>query len=754
MRGIVQGVGFRPFVFFHARRRALRGRVLNNPAGVLIDVEGESYAIEQFIQELQSNPPPLSRIDSVDRSDDLPAANFIDFRIAGSSANGKRDLPVSVDTAACEPCLKEMFDPSNRRYRYPFINCTDCGPRFTIIEDVPYDRPTTTMRDFIMCAECRTEYEDPLDRRFHAEATGCSRCGPRLSLADSGGREQSPGGINMIDLARRYLLDGKILAIKGIGGFHLACDALDQAAVERLRRRKFREGKPFAMMAASLEAVRQFCLVSRAESDLLLCARRPIVLLKKKFDAPVPAAVAPGVNTLGFMLPYSPLHHLLFERLDRPLIMTSGNLSDEPIQYRDRDAFERLGKIADYFLLHNRRIHVRSDDSVMRVRAEQPIALRRSRGYAPEALKVRFQFGGDVLACGGQLKNTFCLGKKEYAFISHHIGDLENFETLTSFSEGIQHFQRLFDIRPSVVAHDLHPDYLSTMYALGLKGVDRVGVQHHHAHIASCMVENGLDSPVIGVAFDGSGFGEDGAIWGGEVLVADLAHYERRAHFRYVPLAGGDTAIRQPWRAALSYIQDALGTEALPLELPGWREIDPKKIRVVQSMIRRGVNTVATSSCGRLFDAVSSLLGLRHDVSYEAQAAIELESVAMDGISDLYPFDINGDSPQEIDVRAAIRSLLGDLRHRRPAGLISAKFHNTVSAIVVELCRKLRQSEGLNRVCLSGGVFQNMYLLERVLASLERDGFDVFHQRKLPTNDGGIALGQAAIANRVVQRGS
>jgi len=756
VQGIVQGVGFRPFVFVQARQRALRGHVRNNASGVFIDVEGESMAIEQLIKELRSNPPPLSRVESIHRTNDLPPACFVDFHIVGSTAEGERLLPVAEDSAVCDDCLREMDDPGNRRYRYPFINCTHCGPRFTIVEDVPYDRPATTMRDFPLCAACAAEYLDPLDRRFHAEATACPSCGPRLYLIDCSGRREdcdSANGAGAIDRTLRLLLAGKILALKGIGGFHLVCDALNQAAVERLRRKKIREGKPFAMMARSLDVIHRYCRVSQPDEALLSSKSRPIVLLAKQPDANIPQCVAPDVDTLGFMLPYAPLHHLLFKALDRPLIMTSANLSDEPIAYRNDEALNRLGGIADCFLLHDRRIHMRADDSVARSRAGQTMMLRRSRGYAPEGIKTAFRFDQDVLACGAHLKNTFCLGKKQYAFISHHIGDLENFETLRSFTEGIEHFKRLFDIDPVVVAHDLHPDFLSTQYAFALKTMAKVAVQHHHAHVASCMVENHLSGPVIGVAFDGTGLGADGAIWGGEFLLADLARYERRAHLRYVPLAGGDTAIRQPWRSALSHLRDALGSAALLPELPGWQELDEKKIHLVQSMIRQGINTVQTSSCGRLFDAVASILGLHHEVSYEGQAAIKLESLAMGGIDDAYPFDIRNGSALEIDMRPMIHSLVADALQRKPAGLMSAKFHNTIAAVVVELCRKLRASDGVNQVCLSGGVFQNMYLLNRIVDRLGRHGLEVFIQRQVPTNDGGISLGQAAVANEAVKRG-
>lgn len=752
VQGIVQGVGFRPFVFAQAKQRALRGQVRNNAGGVLIDLEGEPGAIDQLIFELTANPPPLARIEAIYRTDHLPASRFADFRIVASSAEGDRLLPVCADFAVCDACLREMKDPQNRRYRYPFINCTHCGPRFTIIEDLPYDRPATTMRDFPLCAACTAEYDDPLDRRYHAEATACPACGPQLYLTDHEGR---PQGLieETLEHSTALVTDGKILAIKGIGGFHLACDALDRAAVERLRQRKLRADKPFAMMARSVDLIRRYCVVSEADEALLSSSSRPVVLMEKRPGGEIPHCVAPGVNTLGFMLPYAPLHHLLLEKLDRPLIMTSANVSEEPIAYRNDEALKRLGAIADYFLLHDRRIHMRADDSLARTRAGRIIMLRRSRGYAPQGIKTAFRFESEVLACGAHLKNTFCFGKNHYALISHHIGDLENFETLSSFTEGVEHYQRLFDLHPLVLAHDLHPDFLSTKYAAGVGGAHKVGVQHHHAHVASCMAEHRLSGPVIGVAFDGTGLGPDETIWGGEFLVADFARYERRAHLRYVPLAGGDAAIRQPWRSALSYLRDALGSAAALPDLPGWQELDGKKIRLVESMMRQGINSVPISSCGRLFDAVSAILGVSHEASYEGQAAIKLEGVALKGVQESYSFDIRGGTPMEIDLRATIRALVVDALQRKPVGFISAKFHNTVAAAVVELCRKLRVSEGINQVCLSGGVFQNVILLERVLERLGVYSFEVFYQCRVPTNDGGLSFGQAAVANETVKRG-
>jgi hydrogenase maturation protein HypF len=748
VRGIVQGVGFRPFIFSQAQRRALRGRVLNNSTGVLIDVEGESCAISQFIDEIRSSPPPLSVIESVERRDHLTPANYDDFRIVESDAAGEKFVPISTDVATCEDCLKELFDPTDRRYRYPFINCTNCGPRFTIIEDVPYDRDKTTMREFAMCADCRAEYENPLDRRFHAEPTACPACGPRVWLADEDGREiitDAATGEDALAQTRARLLAGQVIAIKGIGGFHLACEALNAEAVARLRQRKYREDKPFALMAASIDLIKEHCVVSDADAALLSSARRPIVLLNRRPDSVMPASVAPGVRSLGFMLPYSPLHHLLLEGLDRPLVMTSGNLSDEPICYEDHDARRRLGQIADALLLHDRRIHMRSDDSVARVTDGHAMILRRSRGYAPAPIRCAFQFAQEILACGAELKNTFCLTRENYAFISHHIGDLENLETLRSYEHGIAHFKQLFNLHPKLVAYDLHPEYLSTKYALALDDIEtKFGVQHHHAHIASCMADNEVDGAVIGVAMDGLGFGSDGRFWGGEFFAADFRDADRIAHLDYVPMPGGARAIREPWRMGAVYLHRALGNEFLNLDLPFVQKLDRRKWMTLQRMAESGTNSPQTSSMGRLFDAVSSLLGLRNAVNFEGQAAIELEAIADRHSTIGYEFDVTGDI---IRADTVIQQAVADLLDGASPASVSAKFHLGVARLITSVACKARDAHRLNRVVLSGGVFQNMFLLEQTCRRLARDGFEVFTHQRVPPNDGGISLGQAAVAN-------
>ncbi len=769
VRGIVQGVGFRPYIYSLASKRELRGKVVNNETGVLIDVEGDNADIDHFIDELRKNPPPLSLVESISRTDDLEFLHFDDFQIFPSEANGTASAAVSADTGTCRDCLAEMFDPADRRYRYPFINCTNCGPRFTIVEGVPYDRARTTMRDFALCAACRAEYTDPLNRRFHAEPTACHDCGPQLVLSPGISRSRLKAGLKTDPIAdaKEILLAGKILAIKGLGGYHLACDALNDEAVETLRRRKYREDKPFALMANSVETVRKYCVVSRTEEKLLRSVQRPVVLLEKRPDAAIPPAVAPGVGTLGFMLPYTPLHHLLFEGLERPLVMTSGNISDEPICYEDADAGERLKNIADHYLLHNRRIHIRTDDSVVRVMrignnpfaaangSDRTTVLRRSRGYAPAPVKTSFAFERQILACGAELKNTFCLARDRHAFISHHIGDLENLETLRSFTEGIEHFKDLFHLRPEVVAYDLHPEYLSTKYALALDGpggpATKIGVQHHHAHIASCLADNSAEGEVIGVAMDGLGFGADGKLWGGEFFVADMKDAERIFHLDYIPMPGGAKAIREPWRMAASYLHRAYGDEFLDLDLPFVRELDRAGWATMRSMIAARTNSPETSSVGRLFDALAALLSLKDTVNYEGQAAIALETAAAKNTSENYQFEIADRSI--IKAEGVIRQAVDDLLNGVSAGEVSAKFHLGVADLIARAARQIRDERKLARVALSGGVFQNMFLLERTVGLLKSDGFEVFTHSRVPANDGGISLGQAAIANAQIATG-
>ena len=762
IQGIVQGVGFRPFVYGQALHRNLVGFVLNDSAGVTIEVEGSPDALDGFQRALREKAPPLARIDSLIIEPVEPCYETA-FIIAHSQAGSERHALISPDTATCDDCLRELFDPADRRYHYPFINCTNCGPRFTIVKDVPYDRDKTTMRIFPMCPACQAEYEDPLNRRFHAQPNACPTCGPQthfITLSDH----------NPITTAAQHLAAGSILAIKGLGGYHLACDALNTEAVQRLRQRKHREAKPFALMVPDLETARRLCQVSDAEAVLLQSHRRPIVLLSQRPDCPVAPAVAPAYNTLGIMLPYTPLHHVLlhaFAEQIQPgqlavLVMTSGNLSDEPIAYQDEDARQRLASIAEGMLAHNRDIHMRCDDTVIRITAGGEQIMRRSRSYVPEPLSLPFDLPAPLLACGGHLKNTFCLGKGQQAFVSHHIGDLENLETLTSFREGIEHFKRLFDIYPKAVAYDLHPEYLATKYALDMDIPRKIGVQHHHAHIASVLAEHRIQGPVIGLAADGTGYGTDGAVWGCEIMSADLLGFERLAHLAYVPLPGGDHAVRQPWRMAAVYLAQAYGDAFLDLDIPFVHQLDRPKWHVLAQMIERGINSLPTSSLGRLFDAVAALIGLRNEVLYEGQAAIELEILAQqqekgihEGQSIIYPFTIStrDQMPTTLDVAPMFRGIVSDIQQGVPASEIADRFHHSIAELLATVCFGTREQTGLNIIALSGGVFQNRLLLEQLVKRLEGMSFQVYVNRRVPPNDGGISLGQIAVAAAQLQRG-
>jgi hydrogenase maturation protein HypF len=818
VEGIVQGVGFRPFVYALATRLGLAGLVGNDVDGVFAEAEGPPAALAEFLRALERDAPPLARVERVTATTMAPGGTAA-FQIVASDPAGRRSTLIAADTATCADCLRELADPADRRFGYPFINCTNCGPRFTIVRDVPYDRPLTTMAAFAMCEQCAAEYHDPADRRFHAQPTCCPACGPRLTLLDATSEPDSgslgapgysqrstmsplvnPAGSDAaLRRAAELLRAGRVVAVKGLGGYHLAADAASEDAVAALRARKHREDKPFAVMTAGLAEARLLCEVGDAAAGLLQSQARPIVLLRRRPDADVATSAAPGNRQLGVMLPYTPLHHLLLAAVGRPVVLTSGNVSDEPIAYRDEDALDRLSGIADAFLTHDRAIHVRTDDSVARAVRDRPMLIRRSRGYAPEPVTVRSGFPRPVLACGAELKNTFCLARGRHAFVSHHIGDLENAETLRSFTEGIEHFGRLFDITPQVVAYDLHPEYLSTKYALDLDDVDLVGVQHHHAHIASCLADNdaeyGTGGPVIGVAFDGTGYGTDGTIWGGEFLIATLAGFHRAGHLAQVPLPGGAAAIRQPWRMAAAYF-DAAGLDAQSLPV-AQRNAD--RWGTVTALARRRVNAPLTSSAGRLFDAVAALLGVRDEITYEGQAAIELEQLAdpaetlayrasidaTDGTgsesagsesarSEAAGSEVTGSDSagmEAADVEAArigaavtdcagtapggpfrasgtdlIAAVAADLAAGVPRERIAARFHNGLAALVVDGCELLRERHGLATVALSGGVFQNLLLLGRTVAGLEARGFTVLTHSRVPCNDGGISLGQAVVA--------
>jgi hydrogenase maturation protein HypF len=757
--GIVQGVGFRPFVYGLATRLALTGWVRNTSAGVDIAVDGTRDSLERFIQALRDETPPLARIDEFQVAQ-KPPNGFSTFEIIHSQAIPEAFQPISPDVSVCPDCLRELFDPNDRRYRYPFINCTNCGPRFTIIQDIPYDRPKTTMAPFEMCPACAAEYHDPLDRRFHAQPVACPDCGPQVWLETDGLPEHNAE--NAIIETRWLLAQGKIVAVKGLGGFHLACDAANLDAVSELRRRKLRVDKPFALMFPDLETVEKHCTLNDAERELLLSRERPIVILIKRPDSRIVAEVAPGQSTLGVMLPYTPLHYLLLERqsgFPEALVMTSGNLSEEPIATDNAEAREHLASLADAFLMHNREIHMRCDDSVVRVFSPSRTSsnnhyasiypLRRARGYAPFPIRLPWKLTS-ILATGAELKNTFCLTRDRYAFLSHHIGDLENYETLRSFEEGVAHFERLFRVQPEAIAYDLHPNYLATRYGLAraeTEDLPAVGVQHHHAHITACMAENGLegDRPVIGVAFDGTGYGDDGAIWGGEFLLANYAQYRRVYHLAYVPLPGGDKAIQEPWRMALAWLKHA-GLEWVE-DLPPVRQ-EPLELSVLRHQLQSGLNAPPTSSMGRLFDAVSALAGVREQVNYEAQAAIEFEALVDPDEVGVYPFEI---SDEIIDPAPLIEAMVMDLRSGLPISKIAARFHNGLAGMVLQVCQRLRAHFGLTEVVLSGGVWQNMTLLTKAEALLCEAGFAVYLHRQVPANDGGLALGQAMIADCIMK---
>jgi hydrogenase maturation protein HypF len=769
VRGIVQGVGFRPFVYKLARSLGLSGYVFNSSAGVTIEIEGLTSEVEDFLKTLKENPPQLAEIAEIAVSEVAVEAGA-GFSILNSREEAGEFALVSPDTGTCEACWRDFGDPSNRRYGYPFTNCTHCGPRYTIIRDIPYDRATTTMSSFKMCSACQAEYEDPEDRRFHAQPNACPVCGPSLLLVKSPGWNassrpdvalaplgncwfQEKDSLSIIREARALLLEGKILAVKGLGGFLLACDASNEDAVTELRKRKRRPHKPFALMVRDLAAARRLCELSAEDELSLASARKPIVILPRRQEAILAAGIAPGDNTLGVMLPYTPLHYLLFS--DSPgqdsewtaLVMTSGNLSEEPIETTNQEAMLQLGVVADWFLLHNRDISTRVDDSVVRTFEGRERVLRRARGFVPQAIDLGTEME-EVLAFGGELKNTFCLTKGHYAVLSQHIGDLENYETMRFFEETLSNLKQVFKVTPRAAAYDLHPGYMSTRMAMASGIEQRIGVQHHHAHIASCMAENHLQGRVLGVALDGTGFGTDGKIWGGEFLLAELAGFTRQAHFRNVLLPGGDAAVRQPWRMALSYLRDTFGQQ-IPAGLKCFQSIEEKQIALVDAMLARRIQTVETSSCGRLFDAVAALLGIASEVTFEGQAAIALEAAATRGIEQRYDFETAGD-PIELDFRPVIAAMVKDLSRGRRVGEISACFHNTLSTAIGEVCSQIG---GPDRVCLSGGSFQNLYLLGRTVVELRRRGFAVFLHAQVPANDGGLSLGQAMIANQRLREG-
>ncbi len=736
--GTVQGVGYRPFVYRLADELGLAGWVLNDERGVLVEAQGAADDVAAFVARLRDDAPPLADVRDVS-AEDVAALDSTGFEIVSSVHGGVATAPVTPDSATCADCLAELADPDDRRHRYPFLNCTNCGPRFTIVQGIPYDRPATTMAGFVMCDACQAEYEDPLDRRFHAQPNACPACGPRARLLD---REGEPIAVDdAVAGAAQALLDGNIVAIKGLGGYHLACRADREEPVATLRARKHREERPFALLVRDVAMARTLVELSPDEERLLTSRERPIVLARRLVGAPIAASVAPGAPELGIMLPYTPLHQLLADDADVPLVMTSGNRSDEPIAFDDADALERLAPIADRFLVHDRPIATRTDDSVVRVVRERPLFMRRSRGYVPGALELPVATARDLLGTGAEQKNAFCLAKGDRAWPSHHIGDVKNFETLTSLRDGVKHFEALFEVRPEVVAHDLHPDYLSTRYAQEREGVQLVGVQHHHAHFAATLAEHGETGPAVGAIYDGTGYGSDGTIWGGEILVGGLAEFERAGRLAGVWMPGGEGAIREPWRMACSWLTQ------MNAPLPAaFEPIVQQRWNMVARMVLKGVGCTSTSSAGRLFDAVAAMCGVRLEVSYEGQAAIEFEALADPGAVEPYPFVLQPLPPAVMNPKPAILAVLADLAAGVPVSTISARFHAGFAAVTVQACALAAERTDVDLVVLSGGVFQNRLLLELTSGGLEEAGLRVLVPERLPPNDGQIAYGQVAVA--------
>ena len=741
--GRVQGVGFRPTVFRYARQLQLAGSVCNTSQGVWIEVEGEEAGLTEFINHIKQSPPPQALIKSI-TSDEIKITGGTDFSINPSQAslsNSEQILEVPHDLALCPDCQFELFDQNNRRFEYPFINCTNCGPRFTLINKVPYDRPLTSMHAFTQCDKCQKEYDDPLDRRFDAQPNACAKCGPHLQLLDV---DQKQIAGDPIEETIRRLKAGQIGAIKGIGGFHLCCRAVDDQAVARLRKRKNRPHKALAVMVASVEEACRYVNVELIDEKLLNDSAAPIVVLPRKSDCALSSLISPDTNDLGIMLAYAPLHHLLLNKTG-PLVMTSGNRSEEPLVKDDAELHSILPAIADFALTHNRSIVRRCDDSVLNIALGKPLFIRRSRGYVPDSIPLALS-GKSVLALGAELKNTFCLTRGSQAIMSQHIGDLTDYATYQFYQESIRDLCTFFKITPAVIAHDLHPDYLSTRHALKFGDIPCIGVQHHHAHIASCMAENGVTDPVIGIALDGTGFGPDGTVWGGEVLVADLQSYRRAAHFKQYPMPGGDEAVVNPWRMALSCLITETITDPEQYIIARYKNINRNEIAVVAQLLKKNINAPFTSSAGRLFDAVAAMLGLCGSTTYEGQAAIRLQQIADESINDRYDFEIISQAVDIISFGRMFHQIRSDMIENVMTSVIAGRFHNTVVAALVAQCVALREREALNCVALSGGVFQNTLLLTKLVRALRLLHFTVYHHTRVPPNDGGIALGQAVVA--------
>ena len=749
--GCVQGVGFRPAVYRLARALDLTGIVYNDTTGVTIELQGRQQQIGQFLVRLQAEPakPPLAQIKSC-LAVDMPVVDGEnEFVIRTSRSEGTALSQVTADIATCRACLGELRDKSDFRCRYSFINCTNCGPRYSIIKTIPYDRPNTTMSVFAMCDRCAAQYTDVTDRRFHAQPVACGACGPKIWLTDSEGKTIETDTDRVIAETARLLSDGKVVAIKGVGGFHLAVDALNDAAVKRLRRRKRRDHKPFAMMTDSIDKIKKYAVVSKLAEKVLKSPQSPIVLLARREKSGIAASVAEGVDNFGFMLCYAPLHYLLFEQKTEVLVMTSANISDEPLICRNEAALERLSPIADAFLMHDREIYRQVDDSVVHFVDDKPALLRRARGYVPTPVQLEKPSRIDILAAGADMKNTFCLVKHNQLICSEHIGDLEDAEVYHHYVNSVEHLRKLFEVEPKVVACDLHPGYLSTQYALSMAGVRAVQVQHHWAHVASVLVEHDAAGPVIGLACDGTGYGTDGAVWGCECLIASLGGFERFAHLAYYTLAGADKASKEAIRPVIALLRKAYEDE-FKLEKFRWLldRIEPNKDkqRIISEQLEKRINSVETSSLGRVFDAAAAMVGLGSYNHFEAQLPMALEAIIIDGVEESYDFELSGGKTLQIDLSKMMRQLVRDIQDETAAGLISAKFHNCIAAALLETAKRAREKEKLNTVALTGGVFCNRYLTNRLAGLLKRDSFCVLFNRDFPSNDGGIALGQAAIA--------
>ena len=754
--GRVQGVGFRPAVYRIARSLGLSGVVYNDTKGVTVELQGRAEKIAEFLVRLKStaDKPPLAEIKSCNPIDIPTIEDESEFIIRSSDSRGTALSQVTADIATCRDCLAEMADTEDFRYGYPFINCTNCGPRYSIVRSIPYDRPNTTMSVFEMCDKCAAQYTDVTDRRFHAQPVACAACGPKIRLTDNKGKAKKTQTEEVIAETVRLLLDGKVVAIKGLGGFHLAVDALNNQAVERLRQRKRRDHKPFAMMADSIEKIKEYAIVSDLAEHVLRSPQSPIVLLPKKRNSPIAPAVAEGVDTYGFMLCYAPLHYLLFAQNIDVLVMTSGNISDEPLICSNEKAVERLGDVSDAFLMHDREIYRQVDDSIVHFVDEQPVPVRRARGYVPTPIFVEESCRQDIFAAGADLKNTFCFAKQNQLICSEHIGDLEDAEVYHHYIDSIEHLRRLFEVEPKVVACDLHPGYLSTRYALSIPDVTVVRVQHHWAHIASVLIEHGLDGPVIGLECDGTGYGTDGAIWGCECMIASLEKFERFGHLAYYDLAGADKASKEAVRPALSLLKKAYGGK-FTLQKFDWLlnriEPDVNRLQIISEQLDKGVNCVETSSLGRVFDAVAAMLGLGSYNHFDAQLPMALEAIVTSGVDESYDFGLvkADQKPIQLDFGDMIKQLTADIQKGQAVGIISAKFHKTVAAALLGMAKAARESTKLHTVALSGGVFCNRYLANRLVKLLKKSSFSVLFNRDVPSNDGGISIGQAAIAAKL-----